>query len=79
MLRQRTKTLFLAAAVALTMGGSAIAQTTAPGTTAAPGAGAAPRTEDRGFNWGWLGLIGLAGLAGLSGRNRSTSTSTLNR
>jgi len=28
------------------------------------------RADDRGFDWGWLGLIGLLGLAGLSGRTR---------
>lgn len=27
--------------------------------------------DDRGFDWGWLGLIGLLGLAGLAGRGRS--------
>jgi hypothetical protein len=58
------KTLALAAAIACTIGGAAVAQTNAPGTTANPGSA---RTDDRGFDWGWLGLLGLAGLAGLSG------------
>jgi MYXO-CTERM domain-containing protein len=31
------------------------------------------RTEDRGFDWGWLGLIGLAGLAGLRRRPDSST------
>ncbi|MDF2668312.1 MAG: hypothetical protein K0R67_618 [Paenibacillus sp.] len=26
-------------------------------------------TDDRNFDWGWLGLIGLAGLAGLRRKN----------
>ncbi len=29
-------------------------------------AGTVYRTEDRGFDWGWLGLLGLIGLAGLA-------------
>ncbi len=29
-------------------------------------AGTEYRTEDRGFDWGWLGLLGLIGLAGLA-------------
>jgi MYXO-CTERM domain-containing protein len=33
----------------------------------------AVRTEDRGFDWGWLGLIGLAGLAGLRRRPDSSN------
>ncbi len=28
------------------------------------------RNNDRGFDWGWLGLIGLAGLAGLRRRDQ---------
>ena len=32
-------------------------------------------TEDRGFNWGWLGLLGLAGLAGLRRRPDTTNYS----
>jgi MYXO-CTERM domain-containing protein len=78
---QRTKTLALAAVIACTIGGAAVAQTNAPGTTTNPGPA---RTDDRGFDWGWLGLLGLAGLAGLSGRNRihatdTTGTSSINR
>ncbi|WP_201305956.1 WGxxGxxG family protein [Roseomonas harenae] len=83
MRHHRTKTLALAAAIACTLGGAAVAQTTGttPGagtTTGTPGA-TTTRTDDRGFNWGWLGLLGLAGLAGLTGRNRTTHNSTLNR
>jgi MYXO-CTERM domain-containing protein len=33
-------------------------------------------TNDRNFNWGWLGLLGLAGLAGLAKDNRAD---TINR
>ena len=29
--------------------------------------------EDRGFDWGWLGLLGLAGLAGLRHREPTHS------
>ena len=29
------------------------------------------KTEDDGFDWGWLGLLGLLGLAGLAGKNKS--------
>jgi len=38
--------------------------------TAAPSASnSSSRTEDRGFDYGWLGLIGLAGLLGLRRRD----------
>jgi hypothetical protein len=70
---QRIKMLTLAAAIACTIGGAAVAQTTAPGTAGSP---APARSDDRGFDWGWLGLIGLAGLAGLTGRNRTHATHT---
>ena len=29
-------------------------------------------TQERGFDWGWLGLLGLAGLAGLRRRPDTT-------
>ena len=46
---------------------SAQAQTTSdPG--ANTGSGTTTYNNDRGFDWGWLGLIGLAGLAGLGGK-----------
>lgn len=32
----------------------------------------AVRTEDRGMDWGWVGLLGLAGLLGLRRRPDST-------
>ena len=35
-------------------------------TTQTQGTDATTRTNDDGFDWGWLGLIGLAGLAGLT-------------
>jgi hypothetical protein len=83
MRHHRTKTLALAAAIVFTLGGAAVAQTTGatPGTGTTTGTTGATttRTDDRGFNWGWLGLLGLAGLAGLTGRNRSSHNSTLNR
>jgi hypothetical protein len=50
--------------------GIAIAQT-----TGAPGAESSTstmnRTDDRDFDWGWLGLLGLIGLAGLMRRDRT--------
>ncbi len=70
------KTTLLAASLVMGLGGAASAQTTTTGTTAAPATnantvGTAPRNDDRGFDWGWLGLIGLAGLAGLNRRDRT--------
>ncbi|MER3491516.1 MAG: hypothetical protein C4323_03775 [Mastigocladus sp. ERB_26_2] len=50
------------------------AQTTTDPTvtnTAAPNTGVYEAREDRGFDWGWLGLLGLLGLAGLAGRKRN--------
>jgi MYXO-CTERM domain-containing protein len=35
--------------------------------------------NDRGHNWGWLGLIGLAGLAGLRGRGRDDTVTGTRR
>ncbi|WP_424134955.1 WGxxGxxG family protein [Roseomonas chloroacetimidivorans] len=55
------------------IGGAAAARTNAPGITASPGPA---RTEECGFDWGWLGLLGLVGLAGLSGRRRTHTTHT---
>jgi hypothetical protein len=52
----------------------AMSQTTAPegGTTTSP-----PVThEDRGFDFGWLGLLGLAGLLGLRRHGHRTDTTT---
>ena len=40
---------------------------TAPATSTA----ATNRDNDRGWDWGWLGLIGLVGLAGLMRRDRA--------
>jgi hypothetical protein len=34
------------------------------------------RREDRGFDFGWIGLLGLAGLLGLTGRDRVRTTYT---
>jgi MYXO-CTERM domain-containing protein len=52
--------------------------TAAPAPAAAPGASVPDTTgaigdtrDDRGFDFGWLGLIGLLGLAGLAKRNRT--------
>ncbi len=69
------KTSLVAASVVVSLGGAASAQSTTTGTTTAPATnantvGTAPRNDDRGFDWGWLGLIGLAGLAGLNRRDR---------
>ena len=32
------------------------------------------QNDNRGFDWGWLGLLGLAGLGGLRGRARDTAS-----
>lgn len=62
----------------------ALAQTGTTGTTATTAVTTTP-VQERGFDWGWLGLLGLAGLAGLSRREpervhtqttRSTHTDT---
>ena len=75
-----TRNIAAYALTALLLGGSAggaFAQTagtgggpnvTAPATSSAP---AANRDNDRGFDWGWLGLLGLIGLAGLMRRDRT--------
>ena len=67
------RTCVLALPLLLVGTGVTMAQTT----TAAPPAPRAnaadtvsTRTDDHGFNRGWLGLLGLAGLAGLGGLNR---------
>ncbi len=48
--------------------------TTTPTTTSSPALAGntadTTRNNDRGFDWGWLGLIGLAGLAGLRRRDQ---------
>jgi hypothetical protein len=47
------------------------AQTTTDPTINNPNAPTTRVYEDRGFDWGWLGLLGLLGLAGLAGRKRN--------
>lgn len=32
------------------------------------------QNDNRGVNWGWLGLLGLAGLGGLRGRRRDIAS-----
>ena len=32
------------------------------------------QNDNRGHDWGWLGLLGLAGLGGLRGRTRDTAS-----
>ena len=44
---------------------TALAQTDAATTPATTGTSDATNTNDRGFDYGWLGLLGLLGLAGL--------------
>jgi hypothetical protein len=72
----KVKVPAMALAVMVSLAGAAVGQTTAPGTAGggnnANATTAGSRNDDRGFDWGWLGLIGLAGLAGLSGRSRRT-------
>lgn len=61
-----------ATVILLTIAAPALAQTgttgTGFGTTATTSVSTNQVTEERGFDWGWLGLIGLAGLAGLARR-----------
>jgi hypothetical protein len=59
------------AALPLTLPASA--QTTTPDTTTTT---PTYQTENRGFDWGWLGLFGLIGLAGLTGKSESKSNRT---
>jgi hypothetical protein len=65
--RYTTCTIALTAALSMPV----FAQDTpsSPGTTGSTSTSASPdsttrRDNDRGFNWGWLGLLGLAGLMG---------------
>ena len=71
-----TRKIAAYALTALLIGGSAggaIAQTTGTGTNgAATSTAATNRDNDRGWDWGWLGLIGLVGLAGLMRRDRAS-------
>lgn len=64
----------------LALSGVASAQSTTSGSTAAPAnnanASSAPRDDDRGHDWGWIGLLGLAGLGGLMRRDRPTVVGT---
>ena len=77
---RKLKVSALAASVVFALGGAALSQTTTTGTTAAPANNAnvssATRQDERGFDWGWLGLIGLAGLAGLSRREQTRVVGT---
>lgn len=50
----------------------ASAQTDTPDTTTTT---PTYQDENRGFDWGWLGLLGLIGLAGLSRKSEPTRTS----
>ena len=65
----------LAGSMWLGSAGLAVAQSTT--TTANPAATSGARNDtgnrgdERGFDWGWLGLLGLAGLAGLMKKDRA--------
>jgi MYXO-CTERM domain-containing protein len=71
----------LAFSLALVPSLSASAQTspTAPDTTTPDTTVDTDTTEDRDFDWGWLGLIGLAGLAGLRRKHDEPTTTTTYR
>jgi len=70
-----TRKIAAYALTALLVGGSAggaIAQTKRTGTDgAATSTASTNHDNDRGWDWGWLGLIGLVGLAGLMRRERA--------
>jgi hypothetical protein len=65
----------LAGSMLLGSAGLAVAQSTT--TTAGPAATSTARNDtgnrhdERGFEWGWLGLLGLAGLGGLMKKDRA--------
>jgi MYXO-CTERM domain-containing protein len=65
----------LAGSMVLGSAGLALAQSTTTNTNAPTTSSArndtGNRADDRGFDWGWLGLLGLAGLAGLMRKDRS--------
>ncbi|HEY9909026.1 MAG TPA: WGxxGxxG family protein [Thermosynechococcaceae cyanobacterium] len=72
--------VILASACALSLATVALPASAQTGTTQSPGTTTtspsttttdAPR-DDRGFDWGWLGLLGLAGLAGLKRKPEQT-------
>ena len=73
------------AAILLSMPAAALAQNnTTMGTNTAADTTNARAGDDRGFDWGWLGLLGLIGLAGLMKKDRpvvrtSTSSTGTNR
>ena len=70
----RPQAAALSASLFLGLGGAALAQAT---TTTAPTANTATtRSDDRGFDYGWLGLLGLLGLGGLMRRERFNTTRT---
>jgi hypothetical protein len=68
---QRLAAYALTASMLVGSAGVAIAQTATgtPGTETSTSA--VNRTNDRNFDWGWLGLLGLVGLAGLMRRDRA--------
>jgi len=85
----KTRKIAAYALAALLLGssaGGAFAQTAGGGGSNATGPAAssgqtanrdnANRNDDRGWDWGWLGLIGLAGLAGLMRRDRTYPETT---
>lgn len=79
-----TTVCLLASTLALGSIGTASAQgsgttTTTPGSnvTGTPStSNNVRRDDDRGSNWGWLGLLGLAGLAGLMPKKDRVVTTT---
>lgn len=80
-----TRYMTCAIALATTLSMPAFAQGTGSGTSSATGSTGTSanttslRDNDRGFDWGWLGLIGLAGLMGLRKQpdvHRSDATRT---
>jgi MYXO-CTERM domain-containing protein len=61
----------------LSMPAAALAQdNTTPSTNTAADSATARAGDDRGFDWGWLGLLGLIGLAGLMRKDRPVARTT---
>ncbi len=69
-----TRRLIPIAVIAGTIGLASTLPAAAQSTTSDPNRQTVT-TEDRGFDWGWLGLLGLAGLAGLRRRPDTTDYS----
>lgn len=77
-MRMRALQAATLAVALLSLPAAAVAQNnTTTGTNSAATDTATTRVrEDRGFDWGWLGLLGLIGLAGLMKKDRPVVRTT---